>query len=264
MRPMPSLQPPRDSEQEVQLRPRATYGKQLSVVMGAPATPTMRTPYHKVLIGPCVVRHARGVERGELLVVPGGVEHQHNWIGQAGTLIHVSPQRYRLSDARRLAHSSRKFVAFRDEPLELYQEASRIPEPSLERRLARALEWLDGGESIAAAARATRLSESRLSHLFSEQLGFSLRTWRSWLLVRRALLGLLTGGNLTRVAFDAGFADAAHLSRAVRSSMGATPTSLARVHNRFVTRREAVLDCDKLRARHGTDLAQRIQFMLAQ
>jgi AraC-like DNA-binding protein len=246
-----------------QPRARATYGKHLSVVVGTVASPIMRTPYHKVLIGPCAVRHASGVERGEFLVVPAGTSHQHVWFGSSGTLIHLNAQRYQLSDAQRLAQRARKFVAFRDEPLELYQDAVSLPERRIDRRVRRALDRFDEGEKLAEIAGAVRLSESRLSHLFSEHLGFSLRTWRSWLLVRDALLSLLTGGNFTRVAHDAGFADPAHLSRAVRTTMGTTPTHLAQAHNRLVSQRHAVLDCDELRASSATNLEERVRRLLA-
>lgn len=71
------------------------------------------------------------------------------------------------------------------------------------------------------------LSPDRLRHLFAEQLGIPIRSYRSWARVRRATTLLARGGSLTEVAHAANFVDAAHLSRTFRDMFGITLTELA-------------------------------------
>lgn len=70
------------------------------------------------------------------------------------------------------------------------------------------------------------LSPSRFRHLFVEETGMALRPYILW---RRFLRvwELLTGGvSLSMAAHEAGFADAAHLSRTSRSMFGFPPSAL--------------------------------------
>ncbi|MBT8464916.1 MAG: AraC family transcriptional regulator [Deltaproteobacteria bacterium] len=72
------------------------------------------------------------------------------------------------------------------------------------------------------------LSPDRLRHLFAEQLGIPIRSYRSWARIRQAMTLLARGGSLTEVAHAANFADAAHLSRAFRDMFGITLSKLAK------------------------------------
>ncbi|WP_189248846.1 helix-turn-helix transcriptional regulator [Streptosporangium pseudovulgare] len=80
---------------------------------------------------------------------------------------------------------------------------------------------------LAEIARAVHLSESRLSHLFTSELGLPFRPYVLWMRLRAALSSLSEGATLTEAAHTAGFADAAHLTRVVRRMMGQAPSSLA-------------------------------------
>ncbi|MBF6328091.1 helix-turn-helix domain-containing protein [Nocardia transvalensis] len=76
-------------------------------------------------------------------------------------------------------------------------------------------------------AREVNLSESRLGHLFTDEVGIPLRPYVRWLRMQRAIERLASGGSLTDAAHDAGFADSAHLSRACRGMFGRAPSDFA-------------------------------------
>lgn len=64
------------------------------------------------------------------------------------------------------------------------------------------------------------LSESRLAHLFKEQIGVPLRKYLLWKRLNSALKIILDGKNLTYAAYQSGFSDSAHLSRTFKSCYG--------------------------------------------
>ncbi|MFT3923691.1 MAG: AraC family transcriptional regulator [Myxococcales bacterium] len=72
------------------------------------------------------------------------------------------------------------------------------------------------------------LSEGRLIHLFSEQVGVPLRRYVLWLRIRHIVFCLAVGKNLTDAAHEAGFADSAHLTRVFRSMFGLAPSQILR------------------------------------
>ena len=81
------------------------------------------------------------------------------------------------------------------------------------------------------------LSESRFSHLFSEQLGVPVRRYLLWLRLREAMHLLARGDSLTNTAHEAGFADSAHMTRTFRGMLGIAPSSLLR-HSSLILARE--------------------------
>ncbi|WP_431956849.1 helix-turn-helix transcriptional regulator [Nocardia lijiangensis] len=81
-----------------------------------------------------------------------------------------------------------------------------------------------GPVRLAELARAVHLSESRLAHVFSAELGIPFRPYLRWLRVQRAAELIAAGQSLTDVAHGAGFADSAHLTRVCRSMFGAPPS----------------------------------------
>jgi len=85
-----------------------------------------------------------------------------------------------------------------------------------------------GTRQLSELAARVGLSPERLRHLFVEQLGIPVRSYRSWARVRHATMLLARGGSLTEIAHAANFSDAAHLSRAFRDMFGITPSELTR------------------------------------
>ncbi|MEV0342707.1 helix-turn-helix transcriptional regulator [Nocardia sp. NPDC050713] len=81
-----------------------------------------------------------------------------------------------------------------------------------------------GPVRLADLARAVHLSESRLAHVFSAELGLPFRPYLRWLRIQRAVELLAAGHSLTDVAHEAGFADSAHLTRVCRAMFGAPPS----------------------------------------
>ena len=68
------------------------------------------------------------------------------------------------------------------------------------------------------------LSVSRLSHVFSEEIGTPIRSYVRWLRLVNAAERLASGTSITQAAHDAGFADGPHFSRTFRSMFGLAPS----------------------------------------
>ena len=82
-----------------------------------------------------------------------------------------------------------------------------------------------GGTELAAQL---GISASRLTHLFTEQVGIPLRRYVLWLRLRIAVTRVQAGDDLTGAAHGAGFADSAHLTRTTREMFGLPPSVLSR------------------------------------
>ncbi|GAT06880.1 helix-turn-helix transcriptional regulator [Mycolicibacterium novocastrense] len=72
------------------------------------------------------------------------------------------------------------------------------------------------------------VSASRLTHLFTEQVGIPLRRYVLWMRLRIAITRVRAGDDLTDAAHAAGFADSAHLTRTTRDMFGLAPSVLSR------------------------------------
>lgn len=73
------------------------------------------------------------------------------------------------------------------------------------------------------------LSTSRFQHRFRAYTGMAVRPYLRWRRLLEAIAGILGGESISRVAQDAGFADAAHLTRTLKRHFGVTPKTLARL-----------------------------------
>lgn len=69
------------------------------------------------------------------------------------------------------------------------------------------------------------VSASRLSHLFTNQVGIPIRRYQQWLRLVTAADHLSRGASMTEAAHRAGFADGAHFSRVFRSTFGSSPSA---------------------------------------
>jgi len=81
--------------------------------------------------------------------------------------------------------------------------------------------------SLRTLAAISGLSQSRFMHVFTESTGVALRPYILWLRLQRACCDLMAGASVTTAAHNAGFSDAAHLTRTFRRMLGMTPTDLA-------------------------------------
>ena len=70
------------------------------------------------------------------------------------------------------------------------------------------------------------LSESRLRHLFKEQVGQPIQNFMLWMKVVNSLNLVLKGEQLTQVAHDSGFWDSSHMNRSYKELLGVAPGSI--------------------------------------
>lgn len=101
---------------------------------------------------------------------------------------------------------------------------------ALDPRVARVLHLIRDSvepQSLARLSATACLSPDRLSHLFAQQVGLSIKRYALWTKVRRSVEQFGGGRRLTDAALDSGFADAAHMSRTFQSYFGLPPSFLA-------------------------------------
>ncbi len=70
------------------------------------------------------------------------------------------------------------------------------------------------------------LSESRLGHLFKEEVGIPLRRYLLWNRLMLAAQHIAQGATFTFAAHEAGFTDSAHLSRTFYAMFGIRPSDM--------------------------------------
>jgi AraC-like DNA-binding protein len=110
--------------------------------------------------------------------------------------------------------------------------ARRRFDPRIGRVLDRLKREVLSPPTAAHLARTVGLSEGRLLHLFSEELGVPLRRYILWLRLRKVIYTWALTRSLTEAAHAAGFADSAHLSRTFRSMYGIRPSDVLRSDGR--------------------------------
>jgi AraC family transcriptional regulator len=86
--------------------------------------------------------------------------------------------------------------------------------------------YLELAQPVEFLAQAVHLSPSRLRHLFKRQLGLSIQRYLLWQRLLTALQNCAQGHSLTWAAYEAGFADLAHLTRVFRHSFGLKPSEI--------------------------------------
>lgn len=78
------------------------------------------------------------------------------------------------------------------------------------------------------------LSESRLLHLFKAQVGLPIRNFILWCRIKAAFeLMMQDKHNLTQIAYEVGFADAAHMTRTFQKVLGIPPSMITK-NSKFV------------------------------
>jgi AraC-like DNA-binding protein len=92
----------------------------------------------------------------------------------------------------------------------------------------RAIEYIE--EHLAGVPRVTDLasllgvSPTRITHLFTAEVGIPFRRFVLWTRIKRATVAYRRGRDLTAAALEAGFCDAAHFSRVFRAMFGLSPS----------------------------------------
>lgn len=97
--------------------------------------------------------------------------------------------------------------------------------PAVDAALMRLPSLVDEGTvDVAMLAEEVGISVSRLTHVFSDQIGVPIRSYARWMRLVTAVEHLARGRSITEAAHDAGFADAAHFTRTFRSMFGLSPS----------------------------------------
>jgi AraC-like DNA-binding protein len=148
------------------------------------------------------------------------IAHYLNDVAPAGDVV---PLPHQLVDL--LLRDCKQELSFRA----LSEAAAMLPAPQIDARLKevlRILTSIEGPQPMARAAAAVGLSTARLRTLAKQELGWPLADWYAWRRLEKAVLSLRSGSNLASAAADAGFADQAHLTKAMRRLLGITPGTL--------------------------------------
>lgn len=85
---------------------------------------------------------------------------------------------------------------------------------------------LDTVPLLSDAARHVGISPRQLRRSFAEEIGMPYRRYILWRRLRRALLAIDDGTDLTTAAATAGFSDSAHFSRTFRQTFGLAPSEV--------------------------------------
>ncbi|QBJ94772.1 AraC family transcriptional regulator [Rhodococcus sp. ABRD24] len=80
--------------------------------------------------------------------------------------------------------------------------------------------------TLGRAAAEASLSPSRLTHLFTREVGIPFRRYGLWVRLRTVAERVAAGDNLTQAAVVAGFSDSSHLSRMFKGNFGLSPSAL--------------------------------------
>jgi AraC-like DNA-binding protein len=100
------------------------------------------------------------------------------------------------------------------------------PQPPAITRVLRAIDARPDDVGLDALAAVAGLSKSRLSHLFSAEVGIPVRSYLRWARMMRAAGHIARGASLTEAAHAAGFTDSAHLNRTFRDTIGLAPSDV--------------------------------------
>lgn len=191
---------------------------------------------------------ARGSRIVILQVDPETADYHHlaGRFERYGPIHELAPQTVavlRKAAREALEPSAPKPVALWQRVMDTLGEKHRAA-PSRDPRILATLDYIKEhaleAPGVAELARRVQLSEGRLIHLFTQEMGLPIRRYMLWLRLRDAFLTLAEGSSLTHAAHRAGFADSAHLSRTFRGMFGIPPSFL--VEGRGRVRTEFVID----------------------
>lgn len=184
-------------------------------------------------------------------IIPADVPHLFRTSASSIALLYLEPegaagrdlQRRLLAEPAFIESARARLTTLTRPPIETWSAAganlwgdrvvellggATAPPLALHPAVRKALDLLEGSGSatprLAALAARVGLSGTRLTHLFSAQVGLPLRRYVLWLRLKRAAEAAIGGASLTEAAHAAGFADGAHLSRTFRAMFGTSPS----------------------------------------
>jgi AraC-like DNA-binding protein len=111
------------------------------------------------------------------------------------------------------------------------------PDPAGDSRIRTLLDLIpsipDKKAPVGALAARVGISETRLMHLFKDEMGIPIRRYLLWKRLLDAIFLIKRGQALTMAAVEAGFADYAHFSRTFKGMFGAKVEDIFK-NDRFV------------------------------
>ncbi|MEO0330821.1 MAG: helix-turn-helix domain-containing protein [Bacteroidota bacterium] len=167
---------------------------------------------HKVLADGCQLR---------LLMV----EHQDSWIKAA-----LAQYKINIKNGVYIENSANDKLAL----LEYLEQAARQfnATKTYDERVNICLDFLESQDveyssMVKVLQDKTHLSESRLSHLFKENVGISLKKYRAWCRLKKTIaLVLENHDSLFSASLSCGFYDQAHFSKTFKERLGISPSEV--------------------------------------
>ncbi|MFC2952485.1 helix-turn-helix domain-containing protein [Marinicaulis aureus] len=168
----------------------------------------------------------------EIIFIPSNTRHQLAPRPEPLDILYVEPALLEIGAGGEIPiDSDCAVLLYRKLEQELHSGANDI-KPALfgaykEARIVAAIDMieqrLDASIRLEEIASACNLSKSRFAELFRMTTSLSLWQFVLWRRLRRAMLAIGGGDSATRAAHSAGFSDAAHFSRTLRTMFGVTP-----------------------------------------
>jgi len=233
--------------QEIQAGYHSHHALQVSVSLDAPFALTWHTAgkgqpettamFEAVMLAPNTRHQLDGRNGSQALLL---IDPEHAWATQ------ITQQC--LAQATVAALPALVVQTFREslsstltkDPIDILLNALRpndVELTTLDPRISAAIEYLQSKATKTSSAREVasqvHLSESRLGHLFKQQVGIPVRRYQMWLRLMDAIDYAFAGHTLTSAAAHAGFADSAHFSRTFQAMFG-LPASVVVKHSQFV------------------------------
>lgn len=195
-----------------------------------------------------VLDGAGGRHRGTGLIVPADAPHKIETVAEKGCVVFLDPESAPGRAAHRRAISAgwttdpvladpqprRPLAAVVADIVERLTPIATAAEPPAQHPAVaaamRLLPTLVGAGTVRGAdvAALVGVSASRLTHLFTDQMGITLRRYVLWLRLQAVITRVKAGDDLTDAAHAAGFADSAHLTRTCRDMFGLPPSVMSR------------------------------------
>ncbi|MFQ6325227.1 helix-turn-helix domain-containing protein [Nocardia sp. CWNU-33] len=222
------------------------------LAFGGSIGPTALHAHHAVQIvaacTPVIVVDASGIRhQGTHVIVPADAPHRIAAGAERGTAIYLDPETAAGAAADRRAHTYGWADSAHSLPVDptgaaladvvadvvrdLQHDEHHTGNPARHAAVTEALGLLptlirNGPVRGTDVARRLGISATRLTHLFTEQMGIPMRPYIFWLRLHVAVTRVRSGDDLTAAARAAGYADSAQLTRTCRRIFGLPPTAL--------------------------------------
>src|SRR6185312_549042 len=175
------------------------------------------------------------------VIIPPNLSHNFNCTGAECNLLFVEPlsemgryfiQRFNLPFCKDILINPEELKEFQSEKKfdlsSILQKAGNNTNNNLDLRILKCIETIDAvitdeEISVSQLSKASFLSESRLAHLFKEQLGISVHQCILWKKIVLAALKSREGYSLTECAHYVGFSDSSHFNKVFYKMFGITP-----------------------------------------